>query len=133
MIDLKTRKDLKVEVQMSRSSNDLFYMRIMDEASDFMIVEVQLNETQFANLMSTRMAEDCKAEYYANPEIGLTQECKSVDVTCENRDLAQSGTEMLYDLAEEDYPGWKADREKYSFRRYDDKNQTYAVFLRRYI
>jgi hypothetical protein len=129
----ETRRDIKVSMQMSRSSDGNFYLRIVDKASGLMVAEVRMNEVDFSDLMSTRTTPPLECEYYANPNVGKKLEVKRVEVHVENRDLLEKNLKLVYNIAEEDNPGFTADRDDYSFNRYQSSEQTYPVTLRRYV
>lgn len=127
----KVKKNLKVSMQMSRSSNDMFYLRLEDETSGLLIAEVKLDSDAFADLMSTRTTKYLDAEYYHNDSIG-----KKLEVTTVSLPLKDSNTENMEDLfkrAEKEHKGWVCDRDAYSSHRYDYNEKLYAVTLRRYV
>lgn len=145
MIESSLKKNLQVRVELSRRSggDDLFSLRITDAASGLLIVEANLDNDTFADLMSNRgTINTSKAEYYPSPNIGKRHEHQSFQVPLGelpgvftkyedyDRDMM-----FLRSYAEEKNPGWAADREKYnSYKRSHKKDgDTYSVILRRYV
>lgn len=74
------QKRLKTQVQMSRASDDNWYLRVTDQASHSMIVEVVLDAEQFSDLLSTRTAHDVGVIAYDHDKIGNEMENKQVVV-----------------------------------------------------
>lgn len=136
-------KKIKVRMQMGRDNNRQWRLSIEDQASGLIIVNVSFDHEQLSNLLSTMTTEPCDADYYGDKNIGKRHENKTVQVNLKRlpgvfesydektrtRDLRQ-----VYDLAEEDNPGWEADRdEKFNNYRMDRANNTYSVIIRRYV
>lgn len=140
MIDPKTRKDISVRIQMSRCSDDTFNLRIEDNASSFLILEIKLDANNIADMMSNRTSGVAPAEYYPNDKIGKTLLVKDlfIDLGVFDKELFASydgkkrtrDLKQVYDLAEELNPGWAADRQEYRFKCH--VKNTYLVIMRRY-
>ncbi len=142
-IDPKTERKIKARVHMSRcysGDHNYFRLTVEDEASGIIIVEVDLNTSAVADLISSRMSDPQEAKYFANPNIGLVHENQnySVNLTAIHDGLLESFHRgdlhmdliQVYDYAEKKNPGWKADRNDYNSNL--KVNGSYNVILRRY-
>lgn len=132
--------DIKVRLQMSRSSNDKWYLYVEDNSSGVRVLEIHMNNDDLAALLSTRHTDPCVASYYPNEAIGLTHRCKTVPVKYSDLggkffsdyDAQEKDLKQLYDYAEQLNPGWEADRSEYNSRLNDRDKKTYEVILRKY-
>jgi hypothetical protein len=56
-----SKKQIEVELSMARSSNGLYYVRVMDETSRTLIVEVEMTGEQYAQALTGLYAGGYKA------------------------------------------------------------------------
>jgi hypothetical protein len=140
MIDPKIKQELKVNIRMGRDSGGRWNLTIEDDASSSHIIEVHMNDKQFANLMANCGA-NCSAEYWANPNIGKELIAITFGVPLKplgkifqsfgDSKKMERDMKHVYDYAEELNPGFKADRfDKYNGHR--KIGDFYNVTLRRY-
>ena len=135
----KYENRIKVRMEMSRDSNREWNLSIHDDASSMCILRIKLDHEQFSNLLSTMTTDACGADYFKDPNIGKKLEAKTVTIdlrklpgVLESYDEKKKARDLkqIYDLAEEENPGWTADRDKYN--HYKLGSNTYGVTLRRY-
>jgi len=129
---------LKLNIIMSRDSSGMWSMTIEDSVAGLIIVSAKMNDEQFSDFMSHRYAK-IDGEHYANPNIGKKMVTKWYDVNLEklkpifeNYDDASRARDMkhIFDLAEQENPGFKADRESYNSHR--NNRGYYQVTLRKW-
>lgn len=130
-INSKTKRNLKVALQMSRSSDDKFYLRVEDESSGLLMLEVIMDNDGFANLLSTRTARNQQADYYHNDSIGKKLEHKTILVPL--KDASRENMEGLYKRVDKENEGWTCDRDSYNNHNYNHTTKLYSVILRRYV
>lgn len=78
-----TKRNLNVSIQMSRDSNREWNLRIEDEASSLLILEIKMDHEEFSDLLST-VNTTGKAKYYANTDIGKELSVKNVTIDLED-------------------------------------------------
>lgn len=132
----KLRKDLKVNLQMSRNSNRQWGLRVIDNTSGLLICDIEIDHEQFSDLLSGTHT-DGKAEYYGSPNIGKKAEHMSITLKFKKNPGYGAGEfEKEIDRAAKEYekkhPGWKVDRYKNS-RHFDSTKLEYTTHAVRYV
>ena len=67
-------RKIETSLQMSRGSDNIFNLRIRDVRSGLEIMEIEIPDTHFADLLSTRTTESCKTTYFQSDKIGKKHE-----------------------------------------------------------
>lgn len=106
-----------------------FSITIEDEASGFMVVKLSLSGEELARALTCCMVSDVPCEYGRLDMVGIIHECKTVFVPASWPD--RDNMERVYQAAEAENEGWRADRGNWNGHRF--KNDKYEVILRRYL
>ena len=126
-------KQLKVSMSMHRHMNHGgASLRITDEASNLIILEIEIEDKSMLDLITSRTAY-AKGMLYTSDKIGKVHECKTVLLPC----LSYNEEEKLTKEAlrwEKDNPEWEIDKPiEWNGHRHDHINKTFRVIARRYV
>lgn len=135
MIDRKNEKIITVSLMLSRYINgNSTSLRIEDEASRMLILNLELTDEDMLNLITNRTAYGTGG-FYPTDKIGKLHQHKTVLLPCSGYDHDEE--EKLAKKAlcwEKDNPEWKIDKPiKWNGHCHNTKNKTFGVTARQYI
>ena len=118
-------------VRMGRASSshqgDFFRIEIDDEDACLRVIEIKF-PMESAGMFISNMEIECDVSLYENINIGMRQETKTARVEGVN---SSSDMEKAALKAEEENPGWTADRERYNGHKAGGEG--YSFTMRRWV
>jgi len=128
---LKVKFNLSLSRVTSSTDDGFFRLTVEDSASRTIVAEVDIGLEKFADLMSSRLVNDCSGLYYGGKHVGETAEHSAVQLkvsACTKEEINRACDEFL----KNDTEGWLISDYERQVNHHKYADGTYKVGLYKY-